>query len=160
MKKLQEKCAQLEQNIQLSSAGSSEGASQITNSSAPPSTSSSSQVAALMQKWQEVGVDSNTRDQIMTDLKMSIDERASKYLLHLTAQHSEQKASIKLLETEVDEHMHVLGKSFSSANVYGSNVIPGPIISVVEKKKKLEEYLKNVKVQVEKEKSRLVRRKS
>lgn len=161
---LKVKCERLEKTLSLTSAASSELALNGTTTKTPSpqkpagggGASTSGKVAALMQKWKDLGVDEGTQQKIMGDLQMSVDERADKYINHLSEEYAEQQECIAAIETQVTQKLELLGKPYVASNVYNidSSTLGIPADSVLEKKRKLQEYLKNVDAQVQKQKTR------
>ncbi len=82
------------------------------------SSSTSARITALTQKWKELGVDEQTQNKIMGDLRMTVDERADKYLAHLTEEYAEQQQSIAVLEAGVQSQMALLSKTYVASSVY------------------------------------------
>lgn len=62
-------------------------------------------------------MDEYTQKKIMGDLRMSVDERADKYIAHLTEEFMEQQESVAELEGQVAKHMAVLGKTYLASGV-------------------------------------------
>jgi kinesin family protein 4/21/27 len=116
--------------------------------------STSSRIALLTQKWKELGVDKETQEKFMVDLRMSVDERADKYIEHLTDKFSEHQNSIAKLETELTKHMAILGEMYSTTATLGAGTGMSADVSVLVKKHKLEEHLATIKTRIDKQKAR------
>ena len=86
---------------------------------------------------------------------MSVDERADKYISHLTEEYAAQQVNISEIESKIAERMVVLGKTFSAANVYNDGTVLGsPMDSVSEKKRKLQEYLAAIETEIQEQTKR------